>query len=120
MPSKNNQSFQQKSLRSPCPIAGALDVIGDRWTLLVVRDIMLLDKRRFNEFAGSWEKIPTNILSDRLKRLEAYGIIEKVPYQDNPVRHEYKLTQAGEDLKPAIQELMQWGLKHIPGTGTAK
>ena len=103
--------------RSVCPITNMLDIIGDKWSLLIVRDMVLHDKHRYNDFLGSEEGITTNILADRLKRLEAYGIIEKKAYQQNPVRYDYFLTSKGEDLRPLIFEMIQWGLKHIPGTG---
>ena len=76
MPSRGlRQSSGTNRLRSPCPIAGALDVLGDRWTLLVVRDLMFYEKRRFAEFLASPEHIATNILTERLDRLEASGLI---------------------------------------------
>jgi DNA-binding HxlR family transcriptional regulator len=103
--------------RSTCPIANTLDLIGDKWSLLIVRDMLLLHKHRYGDFLSSDEGIPTNILADRLKRLEENGLIEKTPYQYNPVRYEYYLTDKGQDLEPLVQEIVQWGLKHIPGTG---
>ena len=103
--------------RSICPITNVLDVVGDRWSLLIVRDMLLHHKDRYGDFLASDEGITTNILADRLKRLEQYGIIEKTPYQHNPVRHEYYLTDKGRDLKPMVMEMVNWGLKYIPGTG---
>jgi len=102
--------------RSLCPVTNVLDIIGDKWTILVVRDILFLGKRRYGELVDSAEGIPTNILADRLKRLEAAEIIEKIPYQEKPVRYEYRLTQKGEDLRPLIKELAVWGNKYIDGT----
>jgi DNA-binding HxlR family transcriptional regulator len=101
--------------RSPCPIACALDLLGDRWTLLVVRDLFA-GRRRYGEFAESMEKIPTNLLAERLKRLEEAGIVSKAPYQDNPPRYEYRLTATGQALRPVLQELVNWGRRHLPGT----
>jgi DNA-binding HxlR family transcriptional regulator len=101
--------------RSACPIACTLDLIGDRWTLLVIRDLML-GKRRFSEFLQSGESIPTNILTERLKRLESAGLIARAPYQDNPPRSAYALTAAGESLAPVIRAIYDWGLGAIPGT----
>src|SRR5215510_15678827 len=72
------------SLRSPCPIAGALDLVGDRWTLLVMRDLLLYDKRRFADFLGSPEGIASNILADRLDRLERCGVLTRRRYADHP------------------------------------
>lgn len=102
--------------RSDCPIASSLDIVGDKWTLLVVRDLMFRGKRLYGELAESPEGIPSNILAERLKRLEAAGLIEKSPYQQNPVRYEYTLTAKGADLLPVLVELMRWGNRHIPGT----
>jgi DNA-binding HxlR family transcriptional regulator len=103
------------ALRSACPIAGTLDVIGDRWTLLIVRDLFL-GKKRYSDFLASAERIPTNILADRLRRLEGEGFIESTAYQAHPPRFEYRLTTKGRDLSPVIRALIDWGLRHIPGT----
>ena len=105
-------------LRSSCPIANALDLVGDKWTLLVVRDLMFLGKRRYGEFSQSPESIPSNILADRLKRLEKTGLVTKKPYQQNPVRYEYRLTKQGAALFPVLREMIRWANKHIPGTAT--
>ncbi|HEX6464608.1 MAG TPA: helix-turn-helix domain-containing protein [Vicinamibacterales bacterium] len=102
-------------LRSLCPIAGALDILGDTWTLLVLRDLLFYDKHRFAEFLDSPEKISTNILAERLKRLERAGLIERRPYQDHPPRDEYHLTARGHDLLPVLLELTKWGKQHVPG-----
>jgi DNA-binding HxlR family transcriptional regulator len=101
--------------RSSCPVAGALDLVGDRWTLLVVRDL-LRGKRRYGDLAASSERIPTNILADRLRRLERGGVVERVQYSARPPRFEYRLTSRGEDLRPAIGSLAAWGLQYVPGT----
>lgn len=103
--------------RSKCPVANALDVLGDRWTLLVVRDLLLLRKLRYSELAQSRESIPTNILADRLKRLEVAGIVERKAYQIRPPRFEYHLTPRGADLLPILREMVVWANRHIPGTG---
>lgn len=99
--------------RSPCPIATALDILGDKWTLIVLRDLFW-GKRPFGAFLDSPEKIPTNILADRLKRLVAEGLAEKVPYQDRPVRYEYRLTNKGVRLLPVLQELCRWTNRFYP------
>jgi len=101
--------------RSTCPVACALDVVGDRWTLLVIRDL-LHGKKRFGEFLGSQEHIPTNLLTDRLKRLEHEGLITSIPYSEHPRRVEYQLTAAGRELGRAVQALATWGLSQFPGT----
>ena len=101
--------------RSPCPVASTLDIIGDKWTLLVVRDLFA-GKKTYSEFQTSPEKIPTNILADRLKRLAEYGILGKRPYQEHPVRYEYCLTDKGKDLGVVLSAMVTWGEKHLPGT----
>lgn len=104
-----------KSNRSTCPIACALDSLGDRWSILIIRDLML-GSSRYGDFLKSPEKITTNILANRLKRLESEGLISKSPYQDNPVRWEYSLTLKGRDLSNIIKGLVNWGLTYIEGT----
>jgi DNA-binding HxlR family transcriptional regulator len=103
------------SPRSNCPIACTLDLLGDRWTLLVVRDL-LAGKTRFHQFLDSEERIPTNVLSERLRRLESHGIVESELYSQHPPRAEYHLTPKGRDLAPIIRAMTAWGLAHIPGT----
>jgi DNA-binding HxlR family transcriptional regulator len=103
--------------RSVCPIANVLDLLGDRWTLLVVRDLLFFRKVRYNELAATLERIPTNILAERLRRLEAAGIVEKSSYQDRPVRYEYRLTPRGTDLLPVLREMIGWAKRHIAITG---
>ena len=106
--------------RSPCPIAKTLDLLGDKWTLLVVRDLLFFGKRRFGEIASSPEGIPTNILADRLKRLESAGVIVSAPYHERPVRYAYSLSTKGEALGGVLRALLHWGKKHIPGTRALK
>jgi DNA-binding HxlR family transcriptional regulator len=89
-------------------------VLGDRWSLLVVRDL-IRGKRRFAEFLESKEAIPTNTLADRLKRLVRAGIIESHRYSDHPPRVEYLLTAKGEELRPIIRAMVDWGVKHAGG-----
>jgi DNA-binding HxlR family transcriptional regulator len=108
----------KKNFRSGCPIASSLDLLGDRWTLLIVRDL-LTGKSRFGDFLQSPERIPTNILTDRLERLETFGLIEKSSYQGNPVRYDYRLSEKGADLLPALQAVCLWANKHLPNTWTA-
>lgn len=107
---------EKDCLRSLCPVSSVLDILGDKWTILVVRDMMFLGKRLFKELADSPENIPSNILAERLKRLETSGIIDRQPYQDKPVRHAYSLTEKGEALRPLLVELVKWGNAYIPGT----
>ena len=100
--------------RSPCPVSRTLDVLGDRWSLLVVRDL-IRGKRRFAECLESKEGIPTNTLSDRLKRLVRAGIIQSRRYSDHPPRLEYELTAKGEDLRPIVRAMAEWGVRHAGG-----
>src|ERR1043166_7847530 len=95
--------------RSPCPLAFSLDIFGDRWTLLVIRDLFY-GRTRFKEFAGSPEGIPTNILTDRLERLLARGIIEQIPAEDGTKRLAYRLTKKGKALGPVLKAMRNWGL----------
>ena len=83
--------------RSPCPIANVLDVVGDKWSLLVIRD-MLRGKQTYSELLGSPERIPTNLLAERLERLERAGLISSSAYQQRPVRYAYVLTDKGKAL----------------------
>lgn len=104
-------------MRSACALANSLDIVGDKWSLLVVRDL-LYGKRTYGELVNSPERIPTNILADRLKRLEAAGIIFSTPYQQHPVRYSYMLTPKGNDLGAVLLAFVRWGKQHIPGTVT--
>ncbi|MCP4330951.1 MAG: helix-turn-helix transcriptional regulator [Alphaproteobacteria bacterium] len=104
-----------ESLRSACPIASTLDVLGDRWSLIIVRDL-LTGKRLFSEFLGSPEGISTNILANRLKRMEVAGLVAKRPYQRHPTRYAYELTARGNDLLPVLQEICIWANGVWPNT----
>lgn len=99
--------------RSSCPITNMLDNFGDKWSLLIVRDIYL-GKSTYGEFLESPEQISTNILANRLKQLEASDIIVKVAYQNNPVRYQYELTEKGRDLLPVISAMLLWAEKYMP------
>jgi DNA-binding HxlR family transcriptional regulator len=102
--------------RSPCPVACTLDLIGDRWTLLVIRDMMFFGKQRFEAFLESPEGISTNILANRLRLLEELGLVEKQPYSSHPRRMNYQLTEKGKSLRPVLKVITAWGLKHIDDT----
>ncbi|MEA2079073.1 MAG: helix-turn-helix domain-containing protein [Pseudomonadota bacterium] len=104
--------------RSACPIACTLDIIGDRWSMLLIRDLFL-GKRRFKDFAESAEGITPNILTERLRRLEDAGLITRQRYSEHPPRDEYLLTAGGAELGPVVLALVDWGLAHIPGTQRA-
>jgi DNA-binding HxlR family transcriptional regulator len=100
--------------RSHCPIANVLDLFGDKWSLLIIRDLFL-GKTRYVDFAQSMESIPSNILANRLKRLEMAGVVEKTAYCHKPLRHQYELTPKGRDLLPVLEAMEQWARKHVAG-----
>jgi DNA-binding HxlR family transcriptional regulator len=92
-----------------------LDLVGDKWTLLIVRD-MLSGKSHFKEFLASPEKIATNILAERLARLASNGLVERYPSSDIAGREAYRLTEKGRSLRGLMAQLKAWGLDHIDGT----
>ena len=100
------------SCRSHCPISYALDFVGDRWTLIVLRDLILARKRHFQEFLDSQEKIATNILASRLKQLEAAGLVKRTVDPRHARRVVYTPTEKALDLLPTILELVRWGAKY--------
>lgn len=100
--------------RSCCPINYALEVLGDKWTLLVIRDLVFLNKRHFKDFQSSPESIATNILSNRLKSLENEGVITREKDPDNKRQIVYELTRKGIDLIPLLVEMILWGDKYDP------
>ena len=95
--------------RSVCPLANALDILGDRWTLLIIRDMMFMGKHEYREFAGGPEKIATNILADRLKGLMCMGIIQYLPHPGHKSKKNYYLTEKGKALLPLLVEMVIWG-----------
>jgi len=96
-----------------CPISTTLDILGDKWTLLIIRDLMFGGKRTYGEFLQSEEKIATNILADRLLILEKTGIVEKKAFPGNRVKNLYQLTPKGVDLMPILFEIILWGDKYL-------
>lgn len=102
---------------SACPITSALDIIGDKWSLLIVRDIVFKRKHHYREFLTSPEKISTNILANRLKTMEETGLLEKTKDPDNLSKFIYRLTEKGKDLIPIILELVRWSQKYDPQPG---
>ena len=112
----NNKKHKRK-FRSGCPIASTLDLVGDKWSLLIVRDL-LHGKATYGELANSPERIPTNILADRLKRMADAGLIVSSAYQERPVRYVYNLSAKGEALGEVLLALVHWGKSHIRGTKT--
>jgi DNA-binding HxlR family transcriptional regulator len=106
----------EKEPRSQCPISLTLSVIGDKWTLLILRDLIIRGKRRYQDFLNSKEKISTNILAERLVKLEKLQIISKSDDPTNRKQYLYTPTQKGIDLLPILFEFMRWGIKHEPHT----
>ncbi len=101
-----------KSYDQACPVAKALEVLGDRWTLLIVRDL-LRGPRRFQDFQTSLKGIAPTILSDRLKLMEEHGLITRSFYSDHPPRAEYLLTNKGKQLEIVVGALAVWGTRHV-------
>ena len=114
---QTTSSVINKVRRSPCPVSCALDILGDRWTLLVIRDL-ILGRTRFKEFALSPERIPTNILSERLSRLLRYDLVEQTPAKNESKRLAYQLTEKGHALLPILEAMRDWGLKWEPNTSS--
>ncbi|UYQ95965.1 helix-turn-helix transcriptional regulator [Chitinophaga horti] len=104
-----------KDMRSACPLNFGLEIFGDKWTLLIVRDLLLFGKRHFNEILSSEEGISTNILTDRLAMLEAEKIIQKGKDPEHRQRVVYNLTQKGLDLLPVILAIGDWSGRYSPG-----
>ncbi len=100
--------------RSGCPVSLSLEIFGDRWSLLIIRDLMVRGYRTFKEFQQSGEGIATNILTDRLRRLERAGIIGSEVEKADARRMDYRLTEKGIDLAPVLLELLIWGARHEP------
>ena len=98
--------------RSGCPLNASVEILGDRWSLLIIRDMMLRGFRSFKEFLESYEKIATNILADRLRKLEAYGIISTARDPSDGRRLIYSLTAKGIDLAPVLTEMVLWAAAH--------
>jgi DNA-binding HxlR family transcriptional regulator len=100
--------------RSACPIANALDVLGDRWTLIIVRDLVFRGFREFGQFLAAGEGISTNILTERLDRLQCAGIIVRSDHPKDGKKYVYRLTEKGIDLIPLLVQLVLWGAKYTP------
>ena len=111
---------KKRPRRSGCPIGFALDILGDKWTLLVIRDIVFGGKNTFGEFLASEEGIATNVLADRLQRLECAGILRKQTNPRSRARTLYRLTEMGIDLVPVLVDLAVWGAKYDPKTAAPK
>src|ERR1700675_1788986 len=98
--------------RSGCPLNASVEVLGDRWSLLIIRDMMLRGFRTYKEFLGSYERIATNILADRLRKLETHGIIASEPDPSDGRKLIYSLTAKGLDLAPVLTEMVLWAAAH--------
>ena len=106
-----------KERGSDCPICYSLDIFGDRWTLLILRDLLLHGKKRYREFLGSDEAIASNILSDRLRRLEAVDIVLREPDPNDRRQLIYRTTDKGRTLLPVLLEIAAWGASNDQDTG---
>lgn len=102
--------------RSDCPISYALDIFGDKWSLLIIRDMLFKQRQRFGQFADAEERISTNILADRLARLEAEDLVTKKPDPENGRQFVYALTPKAVDLSPMLIEMILWSAKYDPRT----
>jgi DNA-binding HxlR family transcriptional regulator len=107
-----------KDLRSNCPINFAVETFGDKWTLLVIRDLMFKGKRHYSDFLASDEKISTNILADRLQKLDENGVVTKSTDPDNASKFIYSLTGKGQALLPAMVEMTAWSATYDSLTNT--
>ncbi|MFC7048923.1 winged helix-turn-helix transcriptional regulator [Emcibacter nanhaiensis] len=110
-PRKNTDS----EFRSACSVARTLDLLGDKWTLLIIRDLMWHGKHTFQELQASAEGPPSNLLSGRLKKLIEQGLVRREPYQERPVRYRYELTDKGRSLEGILRDLMAWGHENLGG-----
>ena len=106
--------------RSECPVVFALDLFGDRWTLVIVRDMILRGRTTYGDFLNAGEGISTNILADRLKRLEDEGIVTKHRDPEHGAKYRYRMTKKGLDLVPVLVEMIRWSALHQPGTPVSK
>ena len=106
--------------RSDCPISYSLDILGDKWTLLILRDMLFNEKQYYKDFLNAGEGIATNVLSDRLKMLETFGIIASRQDEQVRTRKIYSLTEKGKALVPVIVELWIWGAKHDPASSVTE
>ena len=106
--------------RSLCPISLALDIFGDSWTLLIIRDLMFRGMNTFNAFLNAGEGIATNVLTDRLAKLEAVGVIDKTRDAEDARRFVYRLTPKGADLAPVLVQIVLWSARHTPTDAPAE
>jgi DNA-binding HxlR family transcriptional regulator len=109
-----SKSRRPDNRRSDCPIANALDLLGDRWSLLIVRDLVFRGFREFGQFLAGGEGISTNILAERLERLQCAGILMRSDHPVDGKKYIYRLTEKGIDLIPVLVQLVLWGAKYTP------
>ncbi len=101
--------------RSDCSISRTLDLFGDKWTLLIIRDLLWHEKHTFQQLEESVSRITSSILADRLNRLRTWNLVTRLPYQERPVRYRYDLTEAGKALEPVLLQMMHWGHENLGG-----
>ena len=104
--------------RSDCPISCWLDLFGDKWTLLIIRDILIFEKKNYKDFIQAEEKISTNILADRLKKLVEHGVLTKRSDTKNRLLFNYAITERGKRIAPILMQITQWSNDYIPETNT--
>ncbi len=109
-------SSKIKKRNTGCPIAFAMDIFGDKWSLVIIRDLMFSGRQTYGEFLEAGEGIATNVLADKLKKLEVEGLIIKLRDPDNLRRYIYQLTEKGTDLAPMLLEIIRWAGKYDPQT----
>lgn len=107
------------SRRSDCPISYALDFFGDKWSFLIIRDLAFKERKFYKDFLNAEEGIATNILSDRLKRLESIGVIKSKVFEELKTQKEYFLTEKGKDLIPILVEVILWSAKYDPNSAVS-
>jgi len=116
MPLKDKQQNPpQHCPRSKCAIANGLEILGDRWTLLIIRDLLFTNRNEFGHLLKSGEGISTNILTERLERLQCYGVIEKLPHPNHGRKFIYQLTDKGRGLAPVLIEFANWSKEALAG-----
>ena len=112
--------YNKNNNRSNCSISCALEIIGDKWTLLIIRNIIIGKSKSFGDFRASPEKIASNILSDRLEKMVSNGILKKRVNKENKLKFDYTLTKVGKELEPVIMAISTWGHQTIKGTISAE
>lgn len=108
-----NNPDDEFSWRSGCPVASALDVVGDKWSLLIIRDMFVYGSRTFSQLLNSQEGISTNILSSRLNHLSSFKLVERVNPDAGPRNNSYRLTKQGLELRPTIDALARWAVSNV-------